>query len=170
MLYLFAGGGLLSFNTGFAIWIAISLIIFLLVMTKYAMPPIMAALEGRETRIRESLEAAEVALAKAEAISKDNDKALREAEQTAHQIRKEAKEEAERIRTERIAKAKDEAEKIIEQAKFDITQEKQTALIALRQEVARLAIKSASMIIDAELDEEKNKKLVNNYIDDLSKN
>ena len=170
MLYLFAGGGLLSFNTGFAIWIAISLIIFLLVMTKYAMPPIMAALEGRETRIRESLEAAEVALAKAEAISKDNDKALREAEQTAHQIRKEAKEEAERIRTERIAKAKDEAEKIIEQAKFDITQEKQTALIALRQEVARLAIKSASLIIDAELDEEKNKKLVNNYIDDLSKN
>ena len=170
MLYLFAGGGLLSFNTGFAIWIAISLIIFLLVMTKYAMPPIMAALEGRETRIRESLEAAEVALAKAEAISKDNDKALREAEQKAHQIRKEAKEEAERIRTERIAKAKDEAEKIIEQAKFDITQEKQSALIALRQEVARLAIKSASMIIDAELDEEKNKKLVNNYIDDLSKN
>ena len=63
-------------------------------MTKYAMPPIMAALEGRETRIRESLEAAEVALLKAEAISKDNEKALREAEQKAHQIRKEAKEDA----------------------------------------------------------------------------
>ena len=170
MLYLFAGGGLLSFNTGFAIWIAISLIVFLLVMTKYAMPPIMAALEGRETRIRESLEAAEVALAKAEAISKDNDKALREAEQTAHQIRKEAKEEAERIRTERIAKAKDEAEQIIEQAKSDIKQEKQSALIELRQEVARLAIESASLIIEAELDEKKNKKLVDNYIDDLSKN
>lgn len=170
MLYLLAGSGLLSFNTGFAIWIAISLIIFLLVMTKYAMPPIMAALEGRETRIRESLEAAEVALAKAEAISKDNDKALREAEQKAHQIRKEAKEEAERIRTERIAKAKDESEQIIEQAKSDIKLEKQSALLALRQEVARLAIKSASLIIEAELDEEKNKKLVDNYIDDLSKN
>ena len=170
MLYLLAGSGLLSFNTGFAIWIAISLIIFLLVMTKYAMPPIMDALEGRETRIRESLEAAEVALAKAEAISKDNDKALREAEQKAHQIRKEAKEEAERIRTEQIAKAKDESEQIIEQAKSDIKLEKQSALLALRQEVARLAIKSASLIIEAELDEEKNKKLVDNYIDDLSKN
>jgi F-type H+-transporting ATPase subunit b len=139
-------------------------------MMKFAMPPIMAALEGRETRIRESLEAAEVALAKAEAISKDNEKALREAEQTAHQIRKEAKEEAERIRAERVAKAKDEAEQIIEQAKVDIEQEKQSALLALRQEVAHLAIKSASMILDAELDEEKNKKLVDNYINDLSKN
>ena len=169
MLYLLAGGGLLSFNTGFAIWIAISLIIFLLVMTKYAMPPIMAALEGRETRIRESLEAAEVALAKAEAISKDNDKALREATNSSPDTQ-EAKEEAERIRTERIAKAKDESEQIIEQAKSDIKLEKQSALLALRQEVARLAIKSASLIIEAELDEEKNKKLVDNYIDDLSKN
>ncbi|NDG52793.1 MAG: ATP synthase F0 subunit B, partial [Flavobacteriia bacterium] len=36
--------------------------------------------------------------------------------------------------------------------------------------VAHLAIQSASVIIDAELDEEKNKKLVDNYIDNLSKN
>ena len=170
MLYLLASGGLLSFNTGFAIWIAISLVIFLLIMMKFAMPPIMQALEGRETKIRESLEAAEVALAKAEAISKDNEKALREAESKAHQIRKEAMEDAERIRNERVAKAKDEAEQIIEHAKADIEQEKQSALEALRKEVANLAIQSASMIIDAELDAEKNQKLVDNYINDLTKN
>lgn len=170
MLYLLASGGLLSFNTGFAIWIAISLVIFLLIMMKFAMPPIMEALEGRETKIRESLEAAEIALAKAEAISKDNEKALREAESKAHQIRKEAMEDAERIRNERVAKAKDEAEQIIEHAKADIEQEKQSALEALRKEVANLAIQSASMIIDAELDAEKNQKLVDNYINDLTKN
>ena len=170
MLYLLASGGLLSFNTGFAIWIAISLVVFLLIMMKFAMPPIMEALEGRETKIRESLEAAEVALAKAEAISKDNENALREAESKAHQIRKEAMEDAERIRNERVAKAKDEAEQIIEHAKADIEQEKQSALEALRKEVANLAIQSASMIIDAELDAEKNQKLVDNYINDLTKN
>ncbi|NBW70200.1 MAG: ATP synthase F0 subunit B [Bacteroidetes bacterium] len=170
MLYLLASGGLLSFNTGFAIWIAISLVVFLLIMMKFAMPPIMQALEGRETKIRESLEAAEVALAKAEAISKDNEKALREAESKAHQIRKEAMDDAERIRNERVAKAKDEAEQIIEQAKADIEQEKQSALVTLRKEVANLAIQSATMILDAELDVEKNQKLVDNYINDLTKN
>jgi F-type H+-transporting ATPase subunit b len=170
MLYLLASGGLLSFNTGFAIWIAISLVVFLLIMMKFAMPPIMQALEGRETKIRESLEAAEVALAKAEAISKDNEKALREAESKAHQIRKEAMDDAERIRNERVAKAKDEAEQIIEQAKADIEQEKQSALVTLRKEVANLAIQSATMILDAELDAEKNQKLVDNYINDLTKN
>lgn len=80
MTYLLAGGGLLSFNTGFAIWIAISLIVFLFIMIKFALPPIMKALNEREAKIKNSLESAEKALAKAEQISKDNDIALREAE------------------------------------------------------------------------------------------
>lgn len=170
MLFLLASGGLLSFNTGFAIWIAISLIVFLLIMTKYAMPPIMKALEEREARIQESLDSAEKALARAEEISRDNEKALREAEAKAQQIRKEALEEAETLRAERIAKAKDEAAQILEQAKESIEQEKKQALMELRDEVARLAIKSASIIIDENLDNDKNHKLVDKFISDLSKN
>lgn len=52
MTYLLAGGGLLSFNTGFAIWIAISLIVFLFIMIKFALPPIMKALNEREAKIK----------------------------------------------------------------------------------------------------------------------
>lgn len=81
MTFLLAGGGgLLSFNTGFALWILISMIIFLLVMMKYAVTPIMKSLNEREAKIKDSLESAEKALARAEEISKDNEKALREAE------------------------------------------------------------------------------------------
>ncbi len=171
MTFLLAGGGgLLSFNTGFALWILISMIIFLLVMMKYAVPPIMKSLNEREAKIKDSLESAEKALARAEEISKDNEKALREAEATAQRIRKEALEEAELLRTERISKAKDEATQIIEQAKNTIEQEKKQALSELREEVARLAIQSASMILDEELDEKKNSKLVDKFITDLSNN
>lgn len=171
MTFLLAGGGgLLSFNPGFAIWILISLIAFLYVMMKYAVPPIMTALQEREQNIKESLESAEKAIAKAEKISKDNEKALREAEVKAQQIRKEAVEQAELIRTERIGKAKEEAAQIIEQARASIEQEKNQALVELREEVAKLAIKSASIIIDAELDNEKNNKLVDSFLSDLSKN
>jgi len=171
MTFLLAGGGgLLSFNTGFAIWILVSLIAFLFVMIKYAVPPIMTALQEREQNIKESLESAEQAIAKAEQISKDNEKALREAEVKAQQIRKEAVEEAELIRTERISKAKEEAAQLIEQARTSIEQEKNQALVELREEVAKLAIQSASIIIDAELDNEKNNKLVDNFLSDLTKN
>lgn len=164
------GGGILSFNGGFAIWVLISLVIFLFVMGKYAVPLIMDALEEREERIKDSLESAEKALSRAEQISKDNEKALREAEQKAQKIRKDAIKEAEMLRAERIEKSKEEADQMLTQARETIEQEKKRALIELRDEVARLAVKSASLIIESELDEKKNSKLVDNFIQDISKN
>lgn len=164
------GGGILSFNSGFAIWVAITMVLFLIAMGRYAVPLIMDALNEREDRIKESLESAERALERAEKISKDNKKALREAEVKAQEIRKEAIDEAEMLRSERIEKAKEEADQILEQARNTIEQEKKRALLELRDEVARLAIKSASMILDAELDEQKNSNLVANVINDISKN
>lgn len=170
MLLLAGGGGLLSFNGGFAIWVLITMIVFLWVMGKYAVPLIMDALQEREERIKDSLESAEKALNRAEQISKDNEKALREAEKKAQEIRKEAIQEAEMLRAERIEKSKKEAEEMITQAKETIEQEKKRALMELRDEVVHLAVQSASKIIDAELDEKKNSKLVDSFIKDISKN
>lgn len=170
MQLLLAGGGFLSFDTGFAIWVAISMVLFLFLMGKYAVPLILDALNERESRIKDSLESAEKALARAEKISEDNEQALREAEIKAQKIRKEAIEEAEMLRAERIDKSKKEAAKILEQARSTIEQEKKRAMMELRNEVAQLAIQSASKILDTELDEQKNKKLVNNFIDDIAKN
>ena len=170
MFFIAAGGGILSFNTGFAIWVLISMLVFLYIMGKYAVPPIMQALNDREQRIKDSLESAEKAIAKAERISEDNKKALKEAEVRAQKIRKEAIEEAEMLRAERIEKAKKDASKLLEDARKTIEQEKKQALSELREEVAELAVKSASLILEEELDEGKNKKLVDNFIGDLSKN
>lgn len=170
MIYFAAGGGILSFNTGFAIWVLISMLAFLYIMGKYAVPPIMKALDEREKRIKESLESAEKALAKAEQISKDNQKALRSAELQAQKIRKEALEDAEMMRSEKIEKAKQEAEKILVNARSTIEQEKKKALIELRNEVAELAVNAASLIMKSELDQAKNEKLVDSFLNDLSKN
>ena len=164
------GGGILNFNSGFAIWVIITLVIFLYVMSKYVVPLILKSLNEREENIKNSLEAAEKAIAKAEKISEDNRKALKEAELKAQKIRKEAIEEAELLRAEKIEKAKQDASKLLEDARKTIEQEKKQALSELREEVAELAVKSASMIIEAELDQDKNKKLVDNFIGDLSKN
>ncbi len=170
MTVLLAGGGLLSIDFGLAIWILITFLIFLGLLWKFAWGPITNALEKREQNIKESLEAAEKAMKRAEKISRENEEALKEAEQKAQQIRKEAIEEAEMLRKERIEQAKEEADKMLERARDTIEQEKQQALNELRDEVAELAIQSASRIIDAELDEEKNTKLVDDYIRNLSNN
>ncbi len=170
MVLLQAGGGLLAFDTGFAIWMAITLIIFLYIMGKYAVPYISDALNEREERIKDSLESAEKALERAEKISEDNQQALREAEVKAQQIRKEAIKEAEMVRAERIEKSKEEADEMIAKARAAMEQEKKQAFKELHDEVARLAIQSASKILDAELDKKKNRKLVDEFINEISTN
>lgn len=167
--FLVGGGGLLSFDTGFGIWVLISTLLFLWAMNKWLVPPIMNALKEREATIKTSLESAEKALARAEEVSRDNEKALKEAEVTAQKIRKQAIEEAELLRTERIEKSKAEADKLLSDARQVIEQEKKRALNELRNEVAQLAVEGASIILKSELDSAKNRELVNSYIEDLTK-
>jgi F-type H+-transporting ATPase subunit b len=85
-------------------------------------------------------------------------------------MRREAMEDVERIRVDRIEKAKQEVDELLEKARQTIEQEKKLAMVELRNEVAELAIQAASMILDNELDANKNKKLVDLYIANLSKN
>ena len=164
------GGSIIEVNPGVVFWTIVTFLILLWVLKRYAWKPMLSALQEREDSIRDSLEAAEKAMKKAEVISKENEAALQEAEIMAQKIRKEAVEEAELLRADRLEKARKEADELIEHARNTIEQEKKHALLELRKEVAELALKAASRILDAELDAEKNRKLVDNFLKDLSKN
>lgn len=170
MYIILAKGGLLDVDPGLFFWILITFALFVLLLSRLAWKPILGALQQRESSIKESIESAETALRKAEQISRDNEIALREAEAFAQKIRKDAYAEAEAIRVDRIEKTKDEAAKLLEQAKASIEAEKKKALQDLRNEVADLALKAAGIILDSELDATKNRKLVDNFINDVSRN
>jgi F-type H+-transporting ATPase subunit b len=169
-MHFIIASGLLDVDPGLFFWIFITFASFIIIFTKFAWKPILGALETRESSIKESMEAAEKAIMRAEQISRDNEAALKQAEAAAQRIRKEAVEEAEAIRTDRIEKAKDEAAKLLDQARATIQAEKKKALEDLRNEVADLAVKSARIILESEIDESKNRKLVNSYINDISSN
>jgi F-type H+-transporting ATPase subunit b len=161
---------LVNVDPGLFIWTAVIFFSFLLILAKFVWKPLLGSLQQREQSIRESLDAAETAMKKAEQVSKANEDALRQAEAVAHSIRKDAMDEAEKIRSERIEKAKAEAAALVDAAKVAIEQEKKRAIEELRNEVADLAILSAKKILSAELDEKKNRTLVDGFIKDLSGN
>ena len=165
-----ASGGLLSIDIGLFAWILITFLLFIGLFTKLAWKPILGAISERENTIKDSLEAAEVALKRAEQVSKDNESALRDAEVAAQKIRRDAIEDAEKVRESLKAKAKEEADKLISEAKSVIEKEKKQALLELQSEVADLAMRATRIILDSELDEAKDKKLIENFIQDLSKN
>jgi F-type H+-transporting ATPase subunit b len=161
---------LLEPNVGLVFWTAVVFLAVLWILWKYAWGPITDALEEREERIDASMTKAERALEEARQIQAENEKNRREAEQEARQILREAREEAEQLREEEKQKTRREIQEMQEQARADIEREKQNALSELRAEVADLAVEAAGKIIDENLDENRQRRLVDDFIDDLPRN
>lgn len=163
-------GGLLSVDTGLFWWVLLTFGLFIFVISKFAWKPVLAALNEREENIRTSLQSAEKALAQAQDVARKNEETLRQAEADAQKIRRTAIEDAEALRADRAEKAKAEAERMIEEARKAIAAEQKLAMQALRKEVAELAVLAAERILSSEINAEKNKKLVDDYIGSLNKN
>ncbi len=169
-MYDILAAGLLSPNVGLIFWITVTFLLLLLLLRRFAWGPIIKALDTRERKIEESMARAEQALAEARKIQADNDRARREAEQEAQRILREAREAAEHLRAEEVEKTRAQIRQIQEQAQAEIEREKQSALDALRAEVADLAIRAAEKILHENLDATRQRKIVDAFIDDLPKN
>jgi F-type H+-transporting ATPase subunit b len=161
---------LLEVNPGLIIWTIVTFIVLLVLLRLTAWKPILGALQKREENIRSSLEQAEKARDEAERILQENKKNLAQAEEQVQKVLKEGRAMAEKMRQDLIARANDESKRMIENAKEQIEREKQDALKELRKEVASLAIQAASKILDENLDENKQKKIIDTFIDELPTN
>ena len=90
--------------------------------------------------------------------------AVAAAEAEARQIVGQAREAAEKVGANVVEEARVQAQQTVEQARRSIESDKRAALAELRREVADLAVKAAGAIIDANLDNETNRKLVDDLI------
>jgi len=161
-------GSLLSPNPGLIFWTAVTFILLLFLLKKLAWQPILTALDEREKNIKSAIDRAEKAKDEAEKTLEENKKALRNAEQESDRIIKEGKEYAQKMKDEIVEKANQEAKKMTESAKQEIENEKQRALMALRDEIADLAVKGAEKIIRTNLDAEKQKAVIEGMLEDIT--
>ncbi|MEM8487488.1 MAG: F0F1 ATP synthase subunit B [Bacteroidota bacterium] len=161
---------LLKVEPGLAFWTVVAFGIAFGILYKYAWPAITTAMETREEKITESMERAEKALAEAKQISADNEKARREAEQEAQRILREARDASERLRADELDKTRAQIKQAQETAQAEIEREKQSAIEQLRAEVTELAIQAAGKILQENMDGDRQRKLVDKFIDDLPKN
>ena len=155
---------LLDPHLGTIIWTLITFVLVLFVLKKWAWPPILTALDEREQGIRNAIESAERARREAETVLSDHRAKLAAAEDEARRVIAEAREAGEKVRQDVVAQAKEEAQRSIDQARISIESEKRAASAQLRREMADLAIQAAGMLIDANLDDEKNRGLVDDLI------
>lgn len=163
-------GGLLDVNPGLIFWTLITFIILLFVLKKFAWKPILNALSERENLIKESLEKAEIAKNEAEKLIEENKANLDKAEEEGQKIIAQSREYAEKLKAQMLEESSVEAKKKIDKAKIEIERKNQEAFNQMKDQIASIAVEAAEKIIRENLDETKQKNLVNKYLDDLSKN
>lgn len=152
---------------GLIFWTLLIFGVLFFVLKKYAWPPIVAATEERERKIAHQLEEAERMNAESQAALDEHKRLLAGAKEDARALIGEAKTVAEKEREGLLAKTRQEQEQILERAKRELEAEREKAIAELRREAVDLSLAAASRLIDANLDDAANRKLVVEYLDSL---
>jgi F-type H+-transporting ATPase subunit b len=130
----------------------ISFIIFIFLLWKYALGPIVRILDERSARVSESMAAAQRMQAELQATASRNEEVLAQARVEAQAIVTNARE----VSDATIARAREEAGKqaddYLTRAQETLRQETAQARLALREEIADLAVLAAGKIVRKELD------------------
>ncbi len=143
--------------------LAIYLVNFVLVLVLlylFAYKPILKLMDERAERIRESLEAADLARQEAASSQEAIQEQITEARREGQRIMDQTREAADRFRTEEMDKARLEAEAFVERAKADIARERDTALQEVRASFGDLAITAAERVIRSSLDRTAHESLI----------
>ncbi|MEW9677023.1 F0F1 ATP synthase subunit B [Lentibacillus sp. L22] len=154
-------GGL---NVGDMIVQLVAFIILLLLLRKFAWRPLMNIMQKREEYVVSEIEAAEKSRAEAERAQEEATKQLKQTKQEAQSIIEDAKKLGSKQEQEIIDTAKQEAERIKQAAQEEIQNEKEKAIQALQDKVASLSVLIASKVIEKEISESDQEKLINDYI------
>ncbi len=161
---------MLELNPGLILWTIIIFVALIFILKKVAWKPILEALHKREHDIHEALDNAAKANKEAERLLAENKTQLARINEETTKLMNEARQSAEQMKSQIIQQANDSARQLTERAKAEIERDKEAAIQSLRKEVATLAIQAAGKILDETLDENKHRKLVDNFLTELPKN
>ncbi len=139
----------------------IAFILFIYLLQRYALGPIVRALDERTARVRSGMEAAQKMQADLQTTAARNEQVLAEARREAQAIVTNARE----VSDTTIAKAREEAgrqaDEYLARAEESLRQETALARQQLRQEIADLAVTAAGKIVRRELDPAGQTRLIN---------
>jgi len=158
---LFAG------DIGNAVWTLVIFLLVIAVLGKFAWGPLLGGLQQREEFIRRSLQEAKEDREAAEARLQEYEERLSGAGAEASQIIEQGKREGENLRAGIEEKAHDEADKMVDRARREIDQAKQSAIKDLYATSSELATEIASRIVQRELNPQDHEKLISDSIKEL---
>lgn len=160
---------LLMPSTGLLFWMTIVFLIVLCILGRWGFPAITNMVKERKAFIDDSLRKAHEANEKLANIQKEGESILQEAREKQAAILKEATDTREAIVAKAQDKANEESARIVNDAKAEISNEKQQAIREIRAQVAELSVKIAERIVREKLsDDEKQMELIDKLLDEVT--
>lgn len=162
---------LLTPDIGLIFWQTVVFILVFLVLAIFVWKPIAGALRARESKIEDSLRAAELAKEEMEQIKADNEYLLQEARAERDTILKEAVSVANQIKEDAKNETSKIASKMIDDAKSSIQSEKKAALAEVKNMVATLSLEVAEKLLRENLSDDKSQKaLIDKFLKEVKVN
>jgi F-type H+-transporting ATPase subunit b len=149
------------------IWTLIVFGVSVLLLAKFAFPPIRANLDRRQKAIEDSIDSAERTKTEAEEILAEYRERLKEARQQAEEIVGRARRTAEDAEREAAEAGRERREQMLEQTKRDIEAETRRAIAEIRDEVAALTVAAAEKVTRKSLNAEDQRRLVEEALGEI---
>ena len=159
----------MEFNLGVILATLINFLILLFGLKYFFFDKVKMIIESRESEIIDKLDSVDEELGKARTLAIKNERELQKAREEGKAITERYKKKAEKVYDEIVSESKSEANLIIERAKTEIEREKEKAAYTVRKEAVDLALEISKKIIEKNIDEERNRQLINEFISEVGK-
>jgi F-type H+-transporting ATPase subunit b len=157
-------GNLLSPNGGLMFWTLVVFLFLFFILGRFVFPKITAAVEARERALEEAIEGAKRDREEAARVLAEQQRQIEAARLEAQKIIVEGRQVGEKLRGEMIEETHQQQQQMLERARREIEQEKERAIAELRREAIELAIAGASKVIEQNLDDQANRKIVESFL------
>lgn len=138
----------------------IAFLIFVYLLWRFAVGPIVKVLDTRQDKISESLMAAERMQQELRDSAAKNEEVMAQARREAQEVLNSARSNADQIVTRANEEAAASADEFLNRAQETLRQETASARQQLRQEVADLAVNAAGKILRKEISADDQRKLI----------
>lgn len=164
------GGGspLFSINLGLAIWTWVLFLLTLAVLAWKVFPYIAGGLEERNRKIQEAIDEARRSRTSAEELRDEQRALLDAARREAQELVDKGRQTGDALRKEIVREARSQQEGILEEARREIRVERDQLLEEVRREAVEVSIAAAERLLRKRLDGEENKRLVREYLSELT--
>ena len=159
--------GMESLEVGDTLLLLVTLIVMIILIGKYAYGPVNKMLEDRRKKINDDLDHAQSEREIASQLASQRQKELNTSHEEANAIIEKAEKSVQKQKDLIIQQAREEAETIQKQFNDDLTNQKEKMLNEVKNNLVDVSTKMASDILKDQIDEDKQKESINNFLQKL---